>query len=316
MSDFGAMDKRRSGRLGQTTASSANSQLLERPQTMKTIICLAVALWTTTSGADERSKPVLPAVGVPNPPLDANAVARITKKISTTEDGKTLAALYEDLASEYGRSGRWKEAADHLRRASEENPKDSGHWMRCGVALLLAKDHKTYKSWVEKMAKQFAGSESYYAVEKVAKMCTLSRDAIGKKDDLTKLAATSVRNSKKSPWAAYFPSTQAIVHYRFGKYDDALKSVRHSDELNKRSLFKHVTAINLAVAALCRIKQGKPDEAIKSLKIVNMQLRRILADTQLVQRQGYWHDWMIAKLLYEEAVGLLEKKSRREKRTR
>ena len=270
------------------------------------VFTASVLLAFTAGLAQDSSKSRLPQIKVPAPKLDTDAVARLTSKIEATDGGVQLGELYDDLASEYGRSGKWKEAADRFRHAAEADPEQSRYWMRCAVSLLLADDQKAYKTWVEKMIKQFEGSDDYCAVERVAKMCTLSKTAIGKQEEIIKLAAESLRDSQGSSWAEYFPSTQGIVLYRFGKYHEALKALELSDQINAKAGSEDVTAINLAVRALCQIKQGKRAEAREILNSLQSKIQKTLADTELVRTPGYWHDWMFAKILYEEAIELLK----------
>lgn len=244
----------------------------------------------------------LPPIVVKTPPLDTAAVAALTRRIESTIDGQESGELLDDRASEYGRSGLWQDAANDFRSAAEADPNESRYWMRHGVALLLARNVMQYGPWVEEMTRQFEGTDDHYAIERVAKMCVLSKIPVGGKDDVLNLADLSVRRSQGKSWSEYFPSTQAIARYRFEDYKGAMEAALISDRINQESHSDDVTAINRAVVALCHIKQGNQEEAQKLLKQVNAQLREIFADSELVRTPGYWHDWMIAKILYDEAI--------------
>lgn len=278
---------------------------------MRSTVLFLTLLGLLNAAQAQSGSSELPPIRTPNPPLDAKAVEALNRRIEITTGGQQLGELYDDLASEYGRSGLWKKAAELFVRAAEAHPEQSRYWMRAGVALLLADDRKAYEKWVQKMIEQFEGEkEDYCAVERVAKMCVLSTKLIGKREYVEALADQSVRDSDENPWHQYFPSTQAIVRYRLGKYPGAMAAAYHSNLINEKANSKDVTAINNAVLALCHIKRGDRAEARALLSQANRAMNEAFSDPDLVRIPGFWHDWMIAKLLYEEAVALLGEDSR------
>lgn len=269
------------------------------------LVVLALAGFATAEPAkvDGTSKyePIVP----PKSPLDRQAFDNLTRQIESTRDGQRIGALYDDRASEYGRAGKWSEAAADFDQARTADPAHSHYWMRGGVARLLAHDPMGYQGLIESMIEQFEGTDSIYESERLAKMCALSKRTVGKQAFVEGLIDQAVRESGESPWAEYFPSTQAIVLYRYGKYDKALEAVAASEEINETAKSQDVTAINAVVAALCHARLGNAEKARTALERGDKLLRQALSDRNLVRESGYWHDWMIAKLLHDEARQVL-----------
>lgn len=272
------------------------------------IVALLFEVCVAEELKDEAAPPALKPVKAPVSRLDEETVAALTQRIEASNDANQAGSLYEDRANEYGRAGKWFEAAADFRKAAQADPFHSHYWMRGGVALLLAENPMAYQDLIDNMLKQFADAESAspYDRERVAKMCVLSKRKIGKQEEVERMIDKAVSDTEGSSWAEYFPSTQAIVRYRYGKYKAALESIAESDRINDRAGSDDVTAINRAVEALCRAKLGETEQARAALLEANQRLREALAERDLVRDSGYWHDWMIAKLLHDEADALLK----------
>jgi len=258
---------------------------------------------------DERLRELAP-IKLPMPNIDMDAITQLDVAIDRASADDELVNLYVTRAEAYASAQQWSKSALDFRRAAEITRTESRYWMRGGVMLLLAGDRMGYQAFIEYMIKTLKDTEFVYAQERVAKMCVLPKDPIGERAFVEELVDKSVRDSADSPWAEYFPSTQALVRYRYEKYEQALNSIDDSNKINKTTnQSEDVTTINQLIEAMCHARLGNQDKAKDAFRSADERLRRELANPDLVRDGSFWHDWMIAKLLHDEARAVLAKKS-------
>lgn len=256
------------------------------------------------SSADTADRPALKRpFELPQAELDNDAVSELTRAI----EANASEGLYVKRSREFARAGQWSKAAADLRSAAEVG--DSAmRRMQAGICLLLAKDRMSYQPLVEDMLERFKESGSYYRTERTVKMCVLPTDPIVMRETAFEMIDRAVRASGSSPWAQYFPSTQAMVRYRYGKHSEALESIASSDRLNERiGPSQDVTAINRFLEALCRAKLGDRDKAQAAYDHGETILCEVFADPELIREHGFWTDFLIAELLRREADSVLAK---------
>lgn len=238
------------------------------------------------------------------PQVNQQRVADLTELILAqphNEKGYRLRAL------EYARGAAWGPAAADWRKLIEFAPDDSQRCQQTGVLIVMSQDVKSYQKHCRMMTERFADSSDPGDLERTVKMCTLAPMPQGDLEELTKMAERSVELSKGRNSALHHARTLALVHYRNRKYAQALAAVAQSDKRAADSTWTrgHVLASNRAIEALCKARRGNTEDAEKALAAAGEILDKKFAHAELVYTDRYWHDWLIANILRDEARQLL-----------
>jgi tetratricopeptide (TPR) repeat protein len=178
-----------------------------------------------------------------------------------------------------------------------------------GIFLALGKDTKLHQTLCKEMTAAFAKNKNAGDLERTVKICTLTAKPVGKLDDLLKLSEQSVALGKENEFAAHHYHTLALVHVRMKQYDKALEAVRLADkaEDDSRLQLPDVLICNRAIEAMCLVATEKTDEAKKALAKATPVLTKKLSNQTILYRGDYWHDWLTAKVLHDEALGVVMK---------
>ena len=165
-----------------------------------------------------------------------------------------------------------------------------------------------YEQLVQGMLKQFGKATQKHVLEQTAKMSVLHKDTIGMRETIQERVDKAVVESADFELGQFHSATQALVRYRFGKYDAALESIAESNRRNQASGFKgEVWAMNRLVEAMCHSRRGDHDKAKVAFAKADFRLRERLADPDLMRESNFWHDWLICKLLHDECRTMLSK---------
>ena len=201
------------------------------------------------------------------------------------------------------RQGRWSDAAEDARRLADFEPTSLRH-VQLAALLLRGGDPKAYQGLCNQALASFGRSEESVDAERVAKICGL---APGLELDPQALDALSNRgvadaDSYHRPWSWL---ARGLVHLRAGRWKHARRDLDRCLELD---MAPEGRAAVHAARAIVRHRLDEPDEARASLE----EAGRLLGET-FAQPDGepqaapptQWHDWLIARLLVDEARATL-----------
>jgi hypothetical protein len=179
--------------------------------------------------------------------------------------------------------------------------------MRAGVMLLLAKDMAGYREHATQMLQKFELPPNAYAAERTAKLLVLPIEPIGDEGTASKLAAFGTQNSGESPWSMYFPTTEALVKYRYGDIDTALALIQISRTRNRPGQNRPGVAqmLNHVIEGLCWAAKGEKQNAREALERADEYLKPFRIRPTSIDDSSQ-HDWFIGQMLYDEARSLIE----------
>lgn len=202
----------------------------------------------------------------------------------------------------YRLAARWSEAAEFGLMLAEQKPQNSLLWMQTAAVVVLAGDDADYPAYCRRIIEQFAESKDFDVPEKVVKACLLRPEAV----ELAMLPvdkfAASLDEGTAPDW---FPvmawSTRALLAYRGGDAEAAVKYVARSEELQPGDM---THALNLAVLAMAQHQLRQSAEAHRALAEAVELTDRLQSDAS---SKGDF-DLLIAQILLREAQALMSGK--------
>ncbi len=102
----------------------------------------------------------------------------------------------------------------------------------------------------------------------------------------------------------------ALLEYRLGNFENS--RVWAEQALAFRDSRKHISAVVYPVLAMARYRGGDVDAAKMDLKRARQRIEEAFtpelpaAYEPMGKYQGYWWDWIIARVLFKEAEALVE----------
>jgi tetratricopeptide (TPR) repeat protein len=218
-------------------------------------------------------------------------------------------AGYRMRAYEYARGHAWDKAAADFVDIVVLRGVNSQIGQQIGVFLVLAGDTKTHESLCKEMLEAYSDSNDLGNLERTAKLCVLMPKPVGQLEKLLELSKRSVELSKKRDFASHHHRTLGLVLYRMKKYDEAIEAVHAADKVDAASRFQipSVIVCNRAIEAMCLFRLEQPDKAKKALAKATPVLTEKLKDQTALYEGNFWHDWLIAKALHDEAQRLIAK---------
>ncbi len=268
-----------------------------------------VSAASDTAAVAAKEKDILPIrefvfsyVALPKAELDAQRVAALTKEYEAANDKKRKAVILEERARQYMRAQKWEHAANDFQIAAGLQPSDTMLWMRGAVLWRQSGNRMKYERHAANMLARFKGATSPYDGERTAKVCWLPTAPLKTREVAERLSDRSV-NQRKRAWGQYFVSTRALGHLRYGQYNEALELLAVSDRINASRAQPQVDldAINRSIEAACLAKLGRSREAAGPLNKAAGALRAALKDADALYTNSFWNDWLIAKMLHDEA---------------
>jgi WD40 repeat protein/tetratricopeptide (TPR) repeat protein len=245
---------------------------------------------------------------------DANLLAKRAKVYEATQrwdlaraDWRRAIEQQPDLAQatfdRYRLAERWSPAAEFGLMLAEQKPEDSLVWLHVAPVLVLAGDDADYPAYCRRIVEQFAESKSIDVPDKVVKACLLRPDAIElAKLPVDKFAASLDEGTAPDWYPVWAWGTHALLAYRSGDAESAVKYVTRSEELKPDDM-PH--ALNLAVLAMAQHQLQHPDEA-------RLALAEAVELTDRPQSEAGSNgdfDLLIAQILLREAQTLINGKT-------
>ncbi len=154
------------------------------------------------------------------------------------------------------------------------------------------------------MLPYWANTTSPFVASNTVKTCVLYADSQADPGLIAKLAHVAVSGEDKHPFREWYLFSNGLHAYRTGKFAEALAACRESRQRNARTPneIPALTADNLTVEAMCLHRMGNADAARKSLD----EAKQLLDDRFFIPDNRWWHDWLVAHILYREAETVIE----------
>ena len=175
-----------------------------------------------------------------------------------------------------------------------------------GVLLLMSNNLPGYETFRRDHAERFAEVDNGDAVGRVLKLCLLRPADAQLQQRLHPLGERaehwfSTPRNNVLGWA-----TLPVALWRYRQGD--IPGTRQAATLgyNERLHTSALTASKLVLLALCDLKEGHPDTAAPLLATAHADIAAKFAKgvAEGTNGDGYWYDWVFAKLLLNEADAL------------
>ena len=231
--------------------------------------------------------------------LRREAALLIHKEKRRRSSPETLQAECTRLA----RLGRWPEAAKVAMKEVKLQPTYRILWSKAAALLALAEDEEAYRELCVAMTDQFRDKITAEQADSVCKSCLLLPGCV----DFSKLPVQQLENSlslEETPDAhrVWFLASLALVAYRGGDAESAIRYVTRSEELPTGSL---VHALNLPILALSRQQLNQTDEARRVIE----EARKHISHLQVNVKEPAHHDLFCAQVLLREAEAKINGRS-------
>jgi WD40 repeat protein/tetratricopeptide (TPR) repeat protein len=187
--------------------------------------------------------------------------------------------------------GDWRKAADDLGKAVHLGEANGTVWCQHALALLASGDEMGYRRLCGRLAKRFGDSKDESVLGRVVTTCTLLDGVLR---DWKPLLQNSRLAVKTHPQSADNWRQLAMLLYRAGQFDEAVKSLQRGMELDPNP-----QARDELLMALAAQRQGRAEDAKKWLD----KAEQIQRDRAKDARES-WEDHLVYQTLHREAEKL------------
>jgi len=244
---------------------------------------------------------------------------RLVAGIPAPEPSLEYADLYRMLGDWNAANGRWKEAADRFAVLVQVNQPDDWDlttldYLRYGPALLESGDVAGYERFRQSAVAHFAKTTNPLPAERMVKLALLmpaNINLLAALQPLAKTAADSLPDNQdliawQSSLAAWRSFSLALMEYRRGNYPGAENLCQKSFAYQKESEIR-VASVQL-VLAMTHYQMGQMESARSELAQARQTIKsKFDKGLQIGDGyEGFWFDWVFARILLREASGLIE----------
>jgi eukaryotic-like serine/threonine-protein kinase len=227
------------------------------------------------------------------------------------------ATVFRSLGEYHALRDEWKQAADRFGVLSQINQQDTADnftldYLRYGPALIEAGDVAGYERFRQAAVARLASGNQPFAdrIVKISLLLPGDEKLLKALEPQAGLAARSITNNGDANadvfLAAWRSVSLALMEYRRGNFAQAADWCQQC--LNYPENIEPRTATARAILAMSCQKLGKSGEARVQLEearqIVDNKLKNQLDQGNPVQ--GFWFDWVFARILLNEATALID----------
>ena len=203
-----------------------------------------------------------------------------------------------------GRQGRWSEALDVTATLMQHQPAEY-YWAYVMAALLAeAHDRPAYEQLCKRIPATFIETTNPYIAWRVALGCLLLRNSGADPRLVEQLATKAVTLGNRDSGIGYFQACKALSEYRGDRFSQAVEwaeKARTNSDVFAR-------AEGCAVLAMAQWRLGLKDLARAALNQGD-KLAPDISSNQAVDLGDGWLDWLVARILLNEATELITDKS-------
>jgi len=200
-----------------------------------------------------------------------------------------------------GREGRWKEAAVDAATLMQFQPTDYYWSYNVATLLVMTHDRSAYEQLCRRIPAAFAETTNPYIAQRIAESCLLLPNSGADLQLVDRLATRAVTlGSGDGGGIGYFQACKALSEYREGSFPEAVEWAEKA--LKNSEVFAR--AKGCAVLAMAQWRLGLKDAARATLK-----LAQDISSNQAVDLGDGWINWLVARILLDEATELIADKS-------
>lgn len=237
-----------------------------------------------------------------------------------TQPSVEATRVFRDLSVWSALRGDWRTTSRRLLALTRVNQFDdtdlsdnaSRDFIPIAPTLVACGDLETYREFHRQLLDRVGRTQNPIAAEQVLK-CSLQvpEDAtlVPALKPLAVVAERSLVGKKGAPgdWLEAWRCTAlALWNYRGGNLPEALRWSELSLSLNDDEEARHAFTRIVHALTLCRL--GRKGEAKADLEAARRPIEDTFRRGIEFHRQGYWHDWLAAKLLLAEADAAVARK--------
>ncbi len=246
---------------------------------------------------------------------------RLIRAVPVTQPTSEGAAAFRSLGEWHAFHRRWKDAADRF--ATLLNIDELDGWdistldcLRYGTALIEAGDRDGYARFRQAAINRFVHTTNSVAAERVIKISLLlpaDTTLIARLEPLEAVATKAFREADdRDADAAFFAAWRsvslALLEYRRGDHVKATDWCHRCLAADDDNPARNATA-RVLLADSCTRRDEASENLALGRKAIDNQFR-IGADLDPGSReQGFWFDWVFARILLGEATALVERTS-------
>jgi len=199
-----------------------------------------------------------------------------------------------------GRQARWKEASTDAAALMQFQPTDYYWFYNVAALLVMTHDRPAYEQLCQRIPAAFAETTNPYIAQRIAEGCLLLPNSPA---DLLLVDRLATRAVTLGNGDAYFQPCKALSEYRQGRFAEA---VEWAEALKNSEVFAR--AKGCAVLAMAQWRLGLKDAARATLSEGN-NLAQDISSNQAVDLGDKWLDWLVARILLNEATELIANES-------
>ncbi|MCA9261779.1 MAG: hypothetical protein KDA61_21325, partial [Planctomycetales bacterium] len=212
------------------------------------------------------------------------------------------AGTFQELGDEYARRREWKMASECYRQSTEAAPDLLGNWICNAPFHVVAGDLEAYRQTTRVLLDATQGLVDPESADGHAKNCLLTPDAGSDIDAIVQLTEVAIAAGPSHPKYQGFVLTRALAEYRRGEYVESMRWL----ETCRPPKGGAEEAMMRTLRAMIESRVGDTQQSTSSLRaahsLIDDMARSRAASTPIWQI----HDWLRARLLYEEAERLLD----------
>jgi hypothetical protein len=237
--------------------------------------------------------------------------------IRVPEANLEYAAVFRTLGDWHATRTHWREAADRFAVLLQINQPDDWDtatldYLRYGPVLLEAADLPEYERFRHLAITHYANTANALPAERVIKISLLipaDNSSLQSLQPLAKLASASLGGTNKvevslAAWRAF---SLALLEYREGNYSAAVAWCERALEYQNSNPSRNANitlVLAMAHAQLSRKDQARA-ELEQARELIESRFKKGLQVGG--GAEGFWFDWVFARVLLREATTLIEK---------
>jgi eukaryotic-like serine/threonine-protein kinase len=237
--------------------------------------------------------------------------------VSVTQPTVEGAIVFRALGEYHALRNEWAEAAARFNVLMQMDQLDGWDartldYLRYGPTLIEQGDIAGYERFRHAAIVQFSGGNNPFAdrIVKISLLLPANEKLLKTLGPQANVTGQSIATNEDATadifLAAWRSVSLALIEYRSGNFEKAAEWGRQS--LNYPEHIAPRSATALTILAMSDQKLGKSDEAhaqlAKAREIIENKFKSQL--DQGTPMQGFWFDWVFAKILLNEAIALVE----------
>jgi hypothetical protein len=234
------------------------------------------------------------------------------------------AAVFRALGDWNALQGRWPQAADRFELLLQVGQIESGDMAtldctRCGSTLMERGDLSRYENFRRATSKRFSGTTDPMVSDRIVKVCLLAPADRALMDALAPLAARAANSfvgddvtdndeEWKAPWRSI---SLALWEYRRGRWDAAAGWCRRCLDHGTQNPARTATVLVLQAMTRHQLNQDAAARAdlSQASRLIDNKFNEGLDFGNV--SQGFWFDWILARVLLREATPFIGEKPER-----